>query len=335
MNHKVEHGIYIVLSIAILAVGVAIEIKFIAILRNCGFVLADKEISMPETGNIGDFIGGVVGTLFSLASIILLLLTLRDQNHQYKRDRFGQTFYEMLHIHNDNVVGMNLKDAEKTTGREVFTKLLEDYEVVYDLVEGCCNNILKLIPDDAKKTSKIADMRHYLNLPNVASFLYMRIAYGFFFYGSDSFELKSPQTVENDILQHVKHLLTLSNYVVKPHNVLLGHYYRHMFQILQLISKAAFLDEQEKYEYAKQLRAQLNDDEQVLLYYNSLSDIGHAWIVKVGRKKREKMCLLARYRMIKNIPYYKVIKGVQPQMLFVDEIAAYKKKQESFFEIER
>ena len=89
MSHKVVHGICIVLSIAILSVGVIIEIKFIDILQSCGFVLADTEISMPETGNIGDFIGGVVGTLFSLASIILLLLTLRDQNHQYKRDRLG------------------------------------------------------------------------------------------------------------------------------------------------------------------------------------------------------------------------------------------------------
>lgn len=335
MSHKVVHGICIVLSIAILSVGVIIEIKFIDILQSCGFVLADTEISMPETGNVGDFIGGVVGTLFSLASIILLLLTLRDQNHQYKRDRLGQTFYEMLHIHNDNVVGMNLKDAEKTLGRDAFTKLLDDYEVIYDLVESSCNNILKQIPDDSKNSSKIADMQHCLKLPNVASFLYMRIAYGFFFYGSEYFELKSPQKVENDILEHVKYLLSLGNNVVKPHNVLLGHYYRHMYQILQLISKASFLDEQEKYEYAKQLRAQLNDDEQVLLYYNSLSDIGHAWIDKLGEKKREKMCLMARYRMIKNIPYYKTIKGVQPQNLFVVEIAAYKKRHESFFETER
>lgn len=335
MSHKIEHWMYFIFSISILLVGLGIGIGFFIILRLCGFVVADTKIDMPETGNIGDFIGGVVGTLFSLASVVLLILTLRDQNHQYKRDRFGQTFYEMLHIHNDNVVGMNLKDSEKTTGREVFTKLLDDYEVIYDLVDGSFKNILKLILDNSKEPPNLENMQRYLSNPTHAIKLNMRIAYGFFFYGSETFELKSSKEVENDILKYVKRLFGLSNYVVKPHNVLLGHYYRHMYQILQLISKASFLDEQEKYEYAKQLRAQLNDDEQVLLYYNSLSDVGHAWIVGVGNKHRKKMCLMARYRMIKNIPYYKVIKGIQPQNLFKVEVEAYKKKHENFFETER
>lgn len=123
--------------------------------------------------------------------------------------------------------------------------------------------------------------------------------------------------------------------MVCPHNVLLGHYYRHMYQMLKLVESASFLDEKEKYRYAKQLRAQLNDDEQVLLYYNSLSDIGKDWIVDLGQKNRKKMCLIARFRMIKNIPYYKDIKGIQPQEFFVKEIMSYKKDNESFFEVER
>ena len=165
--------------------------------------------------------------------------------------------------------------------------------------------------------------------------LNMRIAYGFFFYGSEKFLLKSKQPAENEILEHVKHLLVLSNNMVCSHNVLLGHYYRHMFQMLKLVENASFLNEKEKYGYAKQLRAQLNDDEQVLLYYNSLSDIGKDWIENLDQKKRKKMCLIARFRMIKNIPYYKEIKGLQPQDLFKTEMIAYKKKNESFFEVER
>lgn len=93
------------------------------------------------------------------------------------------------------------------------------------------------------------------------------------------------------------------------------------------------MDEDEKYVYAKQLRAQLNDDEQVLLYYNSLSDIGRAWIEGIGQKKRNKMCLMARFRMIKNIPYYKTIKGIQPEELFKKEIESYKVKNESFLRL--
>lgn len=39
--------------------------------------------------------------------------------------------------------------------------------------------------------------------------------------------------------------------------------------------------------------------------------------------------------MIKNIPYYKDIKGIQPQELFKSEIEIYKTQNEDFFEVER
>ena len=39
--------------------------------------------------------------------------------------------------------------------------------------------------------------------------------------------------------------------------------------------------------------------------------------------------------MIKNIPYYKEIKGIQPQELFETEIMSYKENHENFFEVER
>lgn len=44
---------------------------------------------------------------------------------------------------------------------------------------------------------------------------------------------------------------------------------------------------------------------------------------------------MARFRMIKNIPYYKIIKGIQPEELFKKEIESYKVKNQSFFEVER
>ena len=39
--------------------------------------------------------------------------------------------------------------------------------------------------------------------------------------------------------------------------------------------------------------------------------------------------------MIKNILYYKDIKGIQPQELFKQKIGIYKAHNETFFEVER
>lgn len=328
-------------SLVLLIFGFVISSIFVWTLRKSNYILADAEheVSISETGNIGDFVGGVVGTVLSFASVILLILTLKDQKDQNKLDHFGQTFYEMLHIHNDNVTSMKLNDVENTIGRDVFTKLVTDYEHIFDLVNSCLENIRSLVPlpgkEEEKSNAILERMQEYLKNDQETIRLNMRIAYGFFFYGSEKFLLKSKLSVENKILEHIKQLLVLGNNMVCSHNVLLGHYYRHMFQMLKLVENASFLNEEEKYGYAKILRAQLNDDEQVLLYYNSLSDIGKDWIVDLGQEDREKMCLIARFRMIKNIPYYKEIKGLQPQDLFNTEMIAYKKKNESFFEVER
>lgn len=338
---KSKWWILFIISLSLLIFGIVILIVFCFVLRESNYILADSEhtVSMPETGNIGDFVGGVVGTILSFASVILLILTLTDQRDQNKLERFGQTFYEMLHIHNDNVTSMKLKDVDNTTGRDVFTKLVTDYEHIFDIVHSCLENIRSLVPlsgKDMKEKNVILErMQEYLKDKQRAIRLNMRIAYGFFFYGSEKFLLKSELPAENEILEHVKHLLVLGNNLVCSHNVLLGHYYRHMFQMLKLVENASFLDEKEKYGYAKQLRAQLNDDEQVLLYYNSLSDIGKDWIVALGQKDRKKMCLIARFRMIKNIPYYKEIKGLQPQEFFKTEMMSYNGNNESFFEVER
>ena len=330
-----------IISLSLLVFAFVISIVFYFVLRGSNYILADSvhKVCMSETGNIGDFVGGVVGTVLSFASVFLLILTLTDQRDQNKLDRFGQTFYEMLHIHNDNVTSMKLKDVDNTTGRDVFTKLVTDYEHIYDIVHGCFENIRNLVPlsgkDKEEKNAILERMQEYLEDKQKTIRLNMRIAYGFFFYGSEKFLLKSEIPVENEILEHVKNLLVLGNNMVCSHNVLLGHYYRHMFQMLKVVENASFLDEKEKYRYAKQLRAQLNDDEQVLLYYNSLSDIGKDWIENLNQKNRKKMCLIARFRMIKNIPYYKEIKGIQPQELFKTEMTSYKESHENFFEVER
>lgn len=123
---KSKWWILFILSLVLLIFGLTISIVFYCVLRDSNYTLADSthKVSISETGNIGDFVGGVVGTVLSFASVILLILTLTVQRDQNKLDRFGQTFYEMLHIHNDNVTSMKLKDVDNTTGRDVFRNLL-------------------------------------------------------------------------------------------------------------------------------------------------------------------------------------------------------------------
>ena len=82
------------------------------------------------------------------------------------------------------------------------------------------------------------------------------------------------------------------------------------------------------------VRAQLSDFEQALLYQNSLSIMGQNWINPLGESNVEKMCLIARFRLIKNIPYYYEYFGILPGNLFVSEKKEWEKLGKKFFEIE-
>lgn len=301
------------------------------ILTKDGFV-PDMEV----TGQIGDFIGGVFGTIFSMVSALLLVLTIMDQNKQHTKDVFLQSFYEMLHIHNDNVKGLTYTRRDKIYyGRAVFSQLLEDFNKTYELVESYINGIQN---GSAFDIDGFDDMCNYLKNHRKKKILILRLSYGYFFFGSEQYRMKNKYM--NAIADCVMKIMKQNGLYVEEHCVLLGHYYRHLFQMIKHITDSKVLTEEERYVYAKQIRAQLNDDEQLLLYYNAMSEVGHNWIETPVHKwyiydKVKKMNLLARYRMIKNIPPTRTIKGVQPNNFFENEIAILKNKNIDFFEQER
>ncbi|WP_024993699.1 putative phage abortive infection protein [Phocaeicola paurosaccharolyticus] len=119
-----------------------------------------------------------------------------------------------------------------------------------------------------------------------------------------------------------------------PRNSLLGHYFRHLYQTIQFIAKEEDFKENDKYNYAKMVRAQLSDFEQALLYYNSLSVMGQNWIKPIGKNNIKEMCLIARFRLIKNMPYYFEYFGIRPGNLFVTEKNEWERLGKKFFEIE-
>jgi Putative phage abortive infection protein len=89
---------------------------------------------------------------------------------------------------------------------------------------------------------------------------------------------------------------TRKNYerLQKEHNYVLGHYFRHLYQVLKLIDVDAELDAASKRKYAGLLRAQLSSDELVLLMLNCVdSMVDHG----------EFRTLVVKYRMLEHIPF--------------------------------
>lgn len=107
----------------------------------------------------------------------------------------------------------------------------------------------------------------------------------------------------------------------------LGHYFRHLYQTVKMISEQEneIFPIELKRSYAKTLRAQLSDYEQLLLFYNVNSTLGNAWILGETNFIKE-------YRMIKNMPIPLADFGIIPHEIFKDDISYWNDKNKSFFE---
>jgi hypothetical protein len=134
----------------------------------------------------------------------------------------------------------------------------------------------------------------------------IEIAYLAFFYGVGKHSTPALRNAlrdyPNELISGVVDKLEQSRATVKKdlsfehdpfdgHQLRLGHYFRHLYQSIKFVHSIPA--EVEKYEFAKTLRAQLTNHEQILLYYNSLSRIGRAW---------ETEGLITEYKLIKDIP---------------------------------
>lgn len=86
----------------------------------------------------------------------------------------------------------------------------------------------------------------------------------------------------------------------------------------------------------------MSDYEQILFYYNALSNMGHPWISrKVMSEDAEgniieaplPYSLIIKYRMIKNIPHFFEYFYADPRKFFKEEIQNWQEEtSEPFFE---
>ncbi|CAI8721926.1 putative phage abortive infection protein [Chryseobacterium sp. IT-36CA2] len=73
------------------------------------YTFGENPILLPETGQVGDFIGGVVGTIFSLAGFIILLMTFNSQTKSTYLEQLESKVFELIKLHRDNVSEINIK----------------------------------------------------------------------------------------------------------------------------------------------------------------------------------------------------------------------------------
>ncbi|MEZ5016631.1 MAG: putative phage abortive infection protein [Flavipsychrobacter sp.] len=119
-------------------VGLAILYHVLVKAGNGYHIPRESEIpDLEKTGQFGDFVGGVIGTFFSLAGVFLLYLTLNKQTASFSRERFENNFFELLKLHRDNVAEMSYTKHNSQSGVFSQSKNRKVFRVIYREFTEC------------------------------------------------------------------------------------------------------------------------------------------------------------------------------------------------------
>lgn len=244
---------------------------------------ATDTVDPAGAGQLGDFVGGYVGTYFALASVVLLTATLRNQRRSAQLLNFEAKYFELLRLHRDNVAEL---EVQGVTGRKLFVVLIREYRSALEIVKG-----LAAKNDQSLSQRQLAHISYYCLFfgtgPNSSRMLISSLAeFDREFIATLVSELDTYETKE--LAQTDKKLAYVP---FEGHQSRLGHYYRHLYQAIRYVDQQTI--KIDKYQYVKTIRAQLSNHEQALLLLNSLTPIGASWW---------SMGYMLNYRMVQNIP---------------------------------
>lgn len=242
------------------------------------------QIDPTKAGQLGDFVGGFIGQIIALTGLCFLVATFRTEFRRSRRERFETKYFELLQLHRANVEEMELKDA---SGRKVFVLLLREWRSILNIVrslaqdESCQLSQLQLL--------QIAYYSLYFGVgPNSSRMLKASLST----FDQEFVNLLEATLNEPWIKYEVASERSFSFTPFEGHQSRLGHYFRHLFQMVRYVEDNVPSDMDRK-ELMSTIRAQLSTHEQALLLLNSLTPIGAPWW---------NLKLIDRYRLVHNIP---------------------------------
>lgn len=322
-NTKLSKTSYFLISLAIFFCIISLITPFVLT-----EIFDEGEYSFKGKGEIGDIFGGLMSPFINLSAVIVTGLAfymqykanklqvkifdteIKSTRKQFKKEQkrekkstefqqFESQFYEMLRLHKENVNEIEIKthNLDILKGRLVFYEMKKELEILiaflkeirgkaldedlfvdaYELFFWGYNNEIKISTEPLNEANFEPDPEHI-----------------------DLMHLKNRESTEStsnaDIL--IEHL-DIS--FLKGHQAYLGHYYRHLFHTVKFVASKDFLDDKQKLNYLRILRAQLSNYEQIMLFYNWLSKYGSAWQDDTNN-------FLTQYKMIHNLWYSEMSK---------------------------
>lgn len=301
----------------------------------------DANVDSDHLDHIGSYFSGLVG----IVSLYYLYRTLRSQSLSFRMSSFETRFVEMVSMQRENLKNIVVEDKRTVNhfllkGQEAVKLFISYYDKAYEKVEQYLAD--KEVSTIYKETNKYEqDLRIWpgdlLKQRTCANIAYMITFAGVQTEGEKLLRNKYLTYINdrevNDIIRQFKLLLEYGEPTAKlddnalgqgekvkcPNKLFVGfqqefgNYFRQLFQIVNYVNTQQWLYYGDKYGYVKMLRSQFSNQEEVLLYYNSLSDVGAAWeFADKGTDKPDvNKQLITKYNFLKNIPHQTTMPKVE------------------------
>ncbi|QYJ70820.1 putative phage abortive infection protein [Shewanella sp. FJAT-51649] len=239
-----------------------------------------KSIDSEKIGQFGDFVGGMVGSLWSLAGVFLFYKALTEQRSDFKNNRTALDL--QVNALNQQVSEFQLNREELKLNRRVYEEQAKTARI--QQFESSFYSLINVY----LKTREFLDSRD--------GGFFCKLTESIFSHYSQS------QFQDQDKRSNLVNSFS-ATYNNKRDD--LSRYFRTLYRIISTVDEAICLDNEEKFYYAKIIRSQLSDNELLLIYYNS-----HTFF---GEKSRFH---ILRYNLLKhvpllNTPIFKELKSTQ------------------------
>lgn len=345
----------------VIAVSLLIIIALPAILTRSGL------IDFSNTGEVGDTIGGIMGPFIAIIAALLTFVAFWVQyeaNIKQREDiaieRHEDKYYKMLDIYFEITKSL---DVHGVRGKEAFAELVGEFTYTFFTIDKLFDTVLCSQQYLNKAQHQVKSIIQHFVLNKKDRYTYItNLSYNLFFYGKHYMVVDIEHPERTALGEEIKRMVfnlnnincqrTYADYVktavfeiqnlnagllyrlLEGHSDFLGHYFRHLFQMVKYVSSLddSLFDENDKAGYVKLLRSQMSDYEQILLYYNSLTVQGDAWNRKHGERFPEDAGFIARFRMIKNLPPNFPVFGVLPQIKYMDDSKRWEELGKKFYE---
>lgn len=247
MTDRIKH---IILSekAALISIGIGLIIFLISIFlflyKGSWNYSSEYDIDEAKIGQYGDFIGGIIGSLFSLVGVILFYVALKDQRKDFATSQ--KTLKVQLDAFQQQVREFELQREELAQTRKVY--------------------------EEQSKTLKAQKFEEtFYSFMNVFIEKRKSLAEGdyndFFRIKISEFEIQDLQSGHEGLMQIKK---AYENLYVENRSQL-SSYFIIFYRLLKMIEMS---DIQDKEIYHKILRSIISKDELLLLYYNYHSRFG-------------------------------------------------------------